>query len=84
MVKVVQRHVHRDRVDEECARLGIVYKKWQPLNPKQKSHPSVRDIEDSTVIPDEQEVPYVREINISETILMPTLITYVCTTRSCW
>ena len=57
MVKVVQRHVRRDRVDEECARLGIVYKKWQPLNPKQKSHPSVRDIEDSTVIPDEQEVP---------------------------
>ena len=57
MVKVVQRHVHRDRVDEECARLGIVYKKWQPLNPKQKSHPSVRDIDDSTVIPDEQEVP---------------------------
>ena len=57
MVKVVQRHVRRDRVDEECARLGIVYKKWKPLNPKQKSHPSVRDIDDSTVIPDEQEVP---------------------------
>ena len=57
MVKVVQRHVRRDRVDEECTRLGIVYKKWQPLNPKQKSHPSVRDIDDSTVIPDEQEVP---------------------------
>ena len=32
-------------------------KKWKPLNPKQKSHPSVRDIDDSTVIPDEQEVP---------------------------
>ena len=57
MVKVVQRHVCRDRVDEECACLGIVHKKWQPLNPKQKSHPSVRDIEDSTVIPDKQEVP---------------------------
>ena len=24
MVKVVQRHLRRDRVDEECARLGIV------------------------------------------------------------
>ena len=57
MVKVVQRHVRCDRVDEECGCLGIVYKKWQPLNPKQKSHPSVRDIEDSTVIPDKQEVP---------------------------
>ena len=57
MVKVVQRHVRRDRVDEECARLGIVYKKWKPLNPRQSSHPSVRDIDDSTVIPDEQDVP---------------------------
>ena len=57
MVKVVQRHVRHDRVNEECACLGIVYKKWKPLNPRQSSHPSVRDIDDSTVIPDEQDVP---------------------------
>ena len=55
--KIVQRHVRRDRVDEECALKGIVYKKWEPLHPDQDSHPSVRDINDETIIPDEQEIP---------------------------
>ena len=38
-------------------RLGIIYKKWKPLNLRQSSHPSVRDIDDGTVIPDKQDVP---------------------------
>ena len=56
-VNAVQRHVQRDRVDEECVRLGIVYKRWEPLNPDQESHPSVRDIQDGTIIPSEQNIP---------------------------
>ena len=56
-VKVVQQHVRHDRVDEECAHLGIIYKKWKPLNLRQSSHPSVRNIDDGTVIPDKQDVP---------------------------
>ena len=52
-----QYKVHRDRVDEECKRLGIYYKIWQPLNPQQTSHISVQDVNDDTVIPEEQEIP---------------------------
>ena len=51
MVKVVQQHVCWDRVDEECAHLGIAYKRWEPLNPEQTSHPSVRQMDDGTIIP---------------------------------
>ena len=57
MVKVIQRHVQRDRVNEECARLGIVYKRWELLNPDQSSHPSVREMDDGTIIPEEQSIP---------------------------
>ena len=52
-----QHKVHRDRVDEECERLGIYYKIWRPLNPEQTSHISVRDVNDDTIIPEEQEIP---------------------------
>ena len=52
-----QHKVHRDRVDEECERLGIYYKIWRPLNPEQTFHISVRDVNDDTVIPEEQEIP---------------------------
>ena len=52
-----QHKVRRDRVDEECERLGIYYKIWQPLNPQQTSHISVCDVNDNTVIPEEQEIP---------------------------
>ena len=41
---IVQWHECRDRVDEECAERGIVYKKWEPLDPKQDSHPSIMDV----------------------------------------
>ena len=51
------KNVTRDRVDEECKRLGIYYERWVPLNPEQVSHPSVRDFNDDTVIPDEQDIP---------------------------
>ena len=37
----IQRNMHRDRVDKECTRLGIVYRRWKPLNPEQESHLSV-------------------------------------------
>ena len=56
--KSIRQHkVRRDRVDEECKRLGIYYKIWQPLNPQQTSHISVCDVNDDTVIPEEQEIP---------------------------
>ena len=55
--KIVQRHVRRDRVDEECAHQGIVYKKWEPLDPEQDSHASVMDATDTTIIPDKQDIP---------------------------
>ena len=55
--KIVQRHVRCDRVDEECAHQGIVYKKWDPLDPEQDSHASVMDDTDTTVIPKNQEIP---------------------------
>ena len=55
--KIVQRHVCRDRVDEECASKGIVYKCWEPLDPNQDSHPSVRDVDDETIIPEQQNIP---------------------------
>ena len=51
------KNVRRDRVDEECQRLGIYYKCWVPLNPQQISHPSVCDFNDDTVIPAEQDIP---------------------------
>ena len=51
------RHVRRDNVDEECERLGVYYKKWEPLNPEQTSHVSVRHWQDDTVVPSEQEFP---------------------------
>ena len=51
------KNVRRDCVDEECQRLGIFYKHWVPLNPQQRLHPSVRDFNDDTIIPDEQNVP---------------------------
>ena len=52
-----QHKVGRDRVDEECARLGIVYKVWWPLNPEQTCHIAVRPLDDPTEIPPEQEIP---------------------------
>ena len=52
-----QHKVRCDRVDEECERLGIVYKIWQPLNPDQTFHITVRHGEDATEIPPEQEIP---------------------------
>ena len=55
--RIVQKNVRRDGIDEECARLGIYYKKWRPLNPDQTSHVSIHDLEDATVIPHEQEIP---------------------------
>ena len=51
------KNVRRDRIDKECQRLGIYYRRWVPLNPQQISHPSVRDFNDNTVIPDEQDIP---------------------------
>ena len=51
------KNIRRDHFDEECQRLGIYYKCWVPLNPQQISHPSVRDFNDDTVIPDEQNIP---------------------------
>ena len=51
------KNVRRDRVDEECQRLGIYYRCWVPLNPQQVSHPSVHDFNDDTVILDEQDIP---------------------------
>ena len=53
----MQRNVRRDRVDEECARLGIVYRRWKPLNPEQQSHPSVMFFDEDTIVPEDQTVP---------------------------
>ena len=55
--RVIQRHVRRDRVDEDCASQGIIYEKWIPLDPDQESHPSVRDVNDDTIVPEEQTIP---------------------------
>ena len=54
---ILHKNVCRDMVDEECERLGIYYKRWTPLNPEQTSHPSVRELDDDTVVPEEQEIP---------------------------
>ena len=54
---IQQRHVRRDNVDEEAAAQGLIYKRWQPLNPNQQTHISVLDWEDDTIIPDRQEFP---------------------------
>ena len=51
------KNMRRDRIDEECQRLGIYYRRWVPLNPQQVSHPSVHDFNENTVIPDEQNIP---------------------------
>ena len=51
------KNIRRDHIDEECQRLGIFHKCWGPLNLQQTSHPSVRDFNDDTVIPDEQNIP---------------------------
>ena len=51
------KNVRRDRVDEECQRLGIYYRHWVLLNPQQISHPSVCDFNNDTIIPDEQDIP---------------------------
>ena len=32
----IQRNVRCDRLDEECARLGIVHHRWKPMNPDQQ------------------------------------------------
>ena len=53
---ILQKNVRCYRVDEESIRLNIVYKKWKPLNPHQKSHVTIRDFNDPTEIPDEQEI----------------------------
>ena len=49
--KIFQRHVRCDRVEEECARQGKVYKKWEPLDSEQDSHASVMDTTDTTIFP---------------------------------
>ena len=54
---IQQRHVRRDHVDEECEEQGVIYRKWVPLNPNQTSHIAVRDWQDDTVIPAEQDFP---------------------------
>ena len=54
---ILQKNVRHDRVDEECIRLNIAYKKWKPLNPNQKSHVTIRDFNNATKVPDEQEIP---------------------------
>ena len=53
----MQRNVRHDRVDEECARLGIVYRRWKPLNSEQESHQSVMFFDEHTIVSDEQKVP---------------------------
>ena len=53
----IQRNVRHDRVDEECARLGIVYRRWKPMNPDQESHPSIMFYDNDTIVPQEQKVP---------------------------
>ena len=54
---IQQHNVRRDRVDEECERLGIYYRRWRPLNPEQTEHVSVREFSDDTIIPEEQPIP---------------------------
>ena len=54
---ILQKNIRHDRVDEECIWLNIVYKKWKPLNPNQKSHFTTRDFNNATEVPDEQEIP---------------------------
>ena len=51
------RHVRRDRVDEECARLGIVYKQWTPLNPEQMEHASIFPVNAQNYVPEQQDIP---------------------------
>ena len=53
---VSHQNVRRDMIDEECARLGIYYRRWKPMNPEQTSHISVRELFDETEVPKEQEL----------------------------
>ena len=53
---ILQKNVRHDRVDEECIQLNIVYKKWKPLNPNQKSHVTIRDFNNAREVSDEQEI----------------------------
>ena len=34
---VSHQNVRRDMIDEECAHLGIYYRRWKPMNPEQTS-----------------------------------------------
>ena len=56
-VSILQKNVCQDQVDEEFIHLNIVCKKWQPLNLKQKSHVTIRDLNDATEVPVEQDIP---------------------------
>ena len=53
---IAQQNIRRDHIDEECEKFGIYYKKWAPLNPEQTTHCSVKDYEDNTKVPEEQEL----------------------------
>ena len=56
LCSISQHNVCRDRIDEECECLGIYYQCWQPMNPDQTSHISVRDFSDNTEVPEEQQM----------------------------
>ena len=57
LTSIKQRHVRRDRVDEECARLGIVYKQWTPFNPEQTEHASIFPANAEHFVPEAQDIP---------------------------
>ena len=47
----------RDNVDEQCARLGVVYQRWKTEFEHITEHISVRNLNDDTIILEEQEMP---------------------------
>ena len=47
----------RDNVDEEAARRGVIYQRWKNEFGHITSHVSVRDFNDETIIPEQQEMP---------------------------
>ena len=47
----------RDNVDEDAARRGVIYQRWRAAYGHITSHVSVRDLNDETIIPAEQEMP---------------------------
>ena len=47
----------RDNVDEDAARRGVIYQRWRAAYGHITSHVSVRDLNDETIIPPEQEMP---------------------------